>query len=221
MPRTARAIRAGYCYHVINRGNNKARIFHDYSDYAAFVGLMAAAQLKFPLSLLAACLMPNHVHLVLQPSADRDIAHWMHWLFTNHVGAYQRKYKTVGRVWQGRYKASVIQRDCHLLTVMGYVERNALRAQMVRHAEDWEWGSLNWRLRGHPLVTPQPSPVPLPRDWVNVVNQPQEANELELIRMSINRQRPIGSETWVACAASELGMESAVRRPGRPKDAED
>lgn len=221
MPRTARAIRAGYCYHVINRGNNKARIFHDYSDYAAFVGLIAAAQLQTPLSLLAACLMPNHVHLVLQPSADHDIARWMHWLFTNHVGGYQRKYKTVGRVWQGRYKACVIQRDHHLLTVMGYVERNALRAQLVGLAEDWEWGSLNWRLRGHPLVTPQPSPVPLPPDWVNRVNEAQEPDELQRIRTSINRQRPIGSETWVACAARELGMESSVRKPGRPKDKKD
>ncbi|MEO8062067.1 MAG: transposase [Pseudomonadota bacterium] len=221
MPRTARAIRAGYCYHVINRGNNKARIFHDYSDYAAFVGLMAAAQLKFPLSLLAACLMPNHVHLVLQPAADRDIARWMHWLFTNHVGAYQRKYKTVGRVWQGRYRASVIQRDRHLLIVMGYVERNALRARMVDQAEKWEWGSLNWRLRGHPLVTPQPSPVPLPADWVKFVNVPQSPDELELIRTSINRQRPIGSEAWITCAARELGMESSMREPHRPRQEDE
>jgi putative transposase len=218
MPRTARAIRAGYCYHVINRGNNKARIFHDNSDYAAFVGLMAAARLKFPLPMLAACLMPNHVHLVFQPAADRDIGHWMHWLFTNHVGAYQRKYKTVGRVWQGRYKACVIQCDHHLLKVMSYVERNALRAKLVRRAEDWEWGSLNWRLRSHPLVTPQQSPVTLPEDWLQIVNEPQQPEELDVMRLSINRQRPIGSDTWVTCAAQELGMESSVRRPGRPKD---
>ena len=218
MPRTARAIRAGYCYHVINRANNKARVFHDYSDYAAFVGLIAAAQLRVPLSLLAACLMPNHVHLVLQPQADQDIARWMHWLFTNHVGGHRRKYRTAGRIWQGRYKASVVQRDDHLLIVMRYVERNAMRAGIVSRAEDWLWGSLNWRLRGHPLVEPHPSPVTLPHDWTSLVNRPQTPQELEDLRTSINRQRPIGSESWVSCAARDLGMESSVRKPGRPKD---
>jgi putative transposase len=205
---------------VINRANNKARIFHDYSDYAAFVGLMAAAQLRCAIPLLAGCLMPNHVHLVLQPTADEDIARWTHWLFTNHVGGYHRKYNSTGRVWQGRYKASAIQRDDHLLTVMRYVERNAMRAGIAECAEDWPWGSLNWRLRGHPLLVPDPSPVPLPADWIARVNEPQTEKELEALRTSINRQRPIGSESWVACACRELGMESSLRRPGRPKQVD-
>ena len=110
MPRTARAIVAVFCYHVINRANNKARVFHDDSDYAAFVGLIAAAQARVSVPRLAACLMPNHIHLVVQPSCDGDVARWMHWLFTNHVGAYHH----------------------HLLTVMRYVERNALRAKILR-----------------------------------------------------------------------------------------
>jgi len=217
MPRTARGIAAGFCYHVINRANNKARIFHDYSDYAAFVGLIAAAQLRNPVALLAACLMPNHVHLVLQPAADRDIARWMHWLFTSHVGRHHRKFQTGGRLWQGRFRASAVQRDSHLLIVMRYVERNALRARLVSRAEDWPWGSLNWRLRGHPLVMPHASPVPLPADWAQLVNEPQTPEELESLRASINRQRPIGSESWVACATQALGMQSSVGTSGRPR----
>src|SRR5881394_2305767 len=66
MPRTARSIIAGHCYHVINRANLRARIFHDDADYAVFLGFMAEAQRRFSASLLAACLMPNHVQLVLQ-----------------------------------------------------------------------------------------------------------------------------------------------------------
>jgi putative transposase len=217
MPRTARGIAAGYCYHVINRANNKARIFHDYSDYAAFIGLIAAAQLRNPVALLAACLMPNHVHLVLQPAADRDIGRWMHWLFTSHVSRHHRKYQTGGRLWQGRFRASAVQRDSHLLIVMRYVERNALRAQLVSRAEDWPWGSLQWRMRGHPLVTPHTSPVPLPADWAQIVNAPQTPEELESLRASINRQRPIGSENWVACATQALGMQSSVGTSGRPR----
>src|ERR1041384_5652026 len=109
MPRTARSILPGYCYHVINRSNNRARIFHDDADYAAFMAFLAEAQQRFSASLLAACLMPNHVHLVLQPNESDAITRWMHWLLTSHVGRHHRRYSTGGRLWQGRFKALAIQ----------------------------------------------------------------------------------------------------------------
>jgi putative transposase len=121
----------------MNRANNKERIFHDYADYAAFVGFMAAAQQRCPLGILATCLMPNHVHFVLQPSGDGAISRWAHWLFTNQAARHHRRYATVGRLWQNRFKASAIQQELHLLRVMRYVERNAARAGLVSRAEDW------------------------------------------------------------------------------------
>lgn len=220
MPRTRRAIVAGNCYHIINRANNKARIFHDAADFAAFTGFISDAQRRHPLALLAACLMPNHIHLVLQPRKDTEITRWMHWLFTSHVSRHHRKYKTCGRLWQGRFKASVIQCDVHLLTVMRYVERNALRAGLVKRAEDWRWGSLNWRLRQHPLLLPQESPVPLPPNWTEWVNRPHTDQELQELRSSINRQRPIGSPDWMAQTALQLGVTSSLNPRGRPRKRE-
>ena len=73
MPRTARASVADYCYHVLNRGNARARVFHDDADYEAFLGLIAETSLRQPMRLLAYCLMPNHFHLVLRPLADGDL----------------------------------------------------------------------------------------------------------------------------------------------------
>ena len=145
MPRTARSIVGGYCYHVLNRANKRAPVFHERADYEQFFALVARAQSRLALPILAMCLMPNHVHLVVRPSANTDLARWMHWVFTTHVRWYHAKYATTGRIWQGRFKAFVAQDDHHLLTVMRYVERNALRAKLVERAEDWEWGSLNWR----------------------------------------------------------------------------
>jgi putative transposase len=218
MPRRARSIVAGYCYHVMNRANDKARIFHDHSDYAAFVGFMAEAQKRFTLGMLATCLMPNHVHFVLMPSQDDQISKWAHWLFTNHAARHHRKYETVGRLWQNRFKASAIQQDGHLLRVMRYVERNASRAGMVSFAEDWPWSSLNWRIRSHPLVTPHPSPVALPDNWMTFVNKPQSEAELSDLRNAIRRQSPIGNKAWVATTARALGVAFSIRPRGRPRE---
>ncbi|HEV7608874.1 MAG TPA: transposase [Steroidobacteraceae bacterium] len=205
---------------MINRANNKARIFHDNSDYAAFTGFMAEARLRFNASLLAACLMPNHVHFVLQPNHPSDITRWMHWVFTTHVGHHHRKYGTLGRLWQGRFKASPIQRDRHLLLVMRYVERNALTAYLVGRAEDWRWGSLHWRMHGHPLLAPDASPVTLPNNWIEWVNTAQSAKELANLRASISRERPIGSEEWVLQTARDSGMMSSINPRGRPRKSE-
>jgi putative transposase len=115
MPRVSRAIVAGHCYHVLNRGNNRAQRFHCPEDYDDFLWLMAAASNHTRLPLIGACLMPNHVHLIVQPRADGDLARWMHCLFAKYSRRHHRKYGTTGRVWENRYRASAIQGDRHLL----------------------------------------------------------------------------------------------------------
>ena len=153
MPSTARAMVGGYCYHVLNRANRRAQVFHERADYEQFLALIARSQARLSVPILAACLMPNHVHLVRPAEDGQRFARWMHWAFTTHVRWYHAKYATTGRIWQGRFKALVVQQDHHLLTVMRYVERNALRARLVERAEDWEWGSLAWRRPSyHPVA---------------------------------------------------------------------
>jgi putative transposase len=216
MPRTARAIVGDCCYHVLNRSNKKARIFHAPDDYAQFQGLIVRAQHRLELPILAACLMPNHVHLVVQPRADADLAKWMHWVFTTHVRWHHAKYETTGRLWQGRFKAFAIQADQHLFTVMRYVERNALRAKLVERAEDWQWGSLAWRRSRNGIALGEP-PAPLPAYWRHLVNEPQTAAEIAEVRTCVNRQRPFGAHEWVVTQAKELGVGQSLAPIGRPR----
>ena len=158
---------ADHCYHILNRANRRAEIFHEAADYAAFIALMVRAQERVILPILGACLMPNHVHLVVRPTGDGDIARWTRWLFTTHVRHYHEKYRTSGRLWQGRYKSFLIQDDHYLLTVLRYVERNAQRAKLVARAEDWRWSSLHWRsARAAPLTLSAP-PLELPAYWAD------------------------------------------------------
>lgn len=153
---------AGGCYHVLNRGNQRAKVFHSREDYEQFLGLICRTQQRLTLPILAMCLKPNHIHLVVQPRQSEDPARWMHWVFTTHVRWYHAKYAGSGRVWQGRFKAFASQSDHHLLAVMRYAERNALRANLVERAEDWRWGSLNWRAAPRP-PPPQPTSQPTTR----------------------------------------------------------
>jgi putative transposase len=90
MPRTVRASAGGFCYHAINRGNARAKVFHKDEDFAAFVRIIVEAGVRVPIRILAYCLMPNHFHLVLWPRGDGDLSRWMHWLLTTHVRRYLR-----------------------------------------------------------------------------------------------------------------------------------
>jgi putative transposase len=217
MPRTARCIIADHCYHVLNRGNRRATLFHEPADYEQFLLLVRKAQERLELPVLAACMMPNHIHLVVRPNHAADLASWTRWLFTTHVRWHHAKYATTGHLWQGRYKAFVCQGDHHLLTVMRYVERNALRAKLVESAEDWRWGSLAWRRSPRPALALTESPVPLPSYWRQLVNEPQTATELAEIRRCVNRQRPFGDEHWVSERVREMGLENTLAPNGRPR----
>ena len=123
------------CYHVINRGNGRADVFHKDRDFQAFVDLREPACKRQPVEVLGYCLMPNHFHLVLRPGDDGGLSRWMQWLMTCHVRRYRRHYGSSGHVWQGRFKAFPIQADEHLLAVLRYVDRNPLRASKLDRAD--------------------------------------------------------------------------------------
>lgn len=217
MSRSARASVGGVCYHVINRGNRRATIFHTRSDYDSFVRLMHRASDRTPIRILAYCLMPNHVHFVLWPNEDGDMSRWLHWLFTSHVVRYNRLRRISGRVWQGRFKAFPIQQDRHLLTVLRYVERNPVRANLVRNAIDWEWSSLGEKSQEPSSSLVSDGPVAKPEGWLELVNEPHSDEELRALRQSGLKSAPFGSEHWVQQTATRLGLESSLRGPGRPK----
>lgn len=215
MPRTARALVGGYCYHVINRGNNRATVYHNARDYKAFITLMRLACERVPMRILAYCLMPNHFHLVLWSYVDGDISRWMHWLLTAHTKRHHRIRRSSGRIWQGRFKAFPIQQDRHLLTVLRYVERNPLRANLVRSAVDWNWSSLAQNRTNQSLHSV--SPVAKPGNWQEIVDKPHSQEEIDALRQCSAKNAPFGAECWTRRTAEVLGLSSSLRPPGRPK----
>ena len=224
MPRPKRQTAGGICYHVINRGNARATVFHKDEDYDAFIANLADSLEHVPMRIIGYCLMPNHFHLVVWPRGDGDLSGWMQRVTTAHVRRYHQHYQTggTGHVWQGRFKSFPIQQDEHLLSVLRYVERNPLRARLVETAEAWRWSSLRFqsneaRDRGALPNILHPGPVDRPRNWIKRVNQPETNADLQAIRQSIGRGSPYGETGWASQAAIDLGLEVTLRPRGRPR----
>ena len=224
MGRALRAATGGMVFHVLNRGNARARIFHKDADYEAFERILGEAKERYDMRVLAYCLMPNHWHLVLWPRHDGDLSRFMGWVTLTHTQRWHAHRGTggTGHVYQGRFKSFPVQADDHFLTVCRYVERNALRANLVKRAEQWRWCSL-WR-RGQDDAEAKKLlsdwPVRCPRDWNDWVNEPQSEQEVEALRRSITRGSPYGAESWVERVVKRLGLEITLRPRGRPRKSE-
>lgn len=209
-------------YHVMNRTWGRIDLFDDDGDYEAFERVLSeAVERETSMRVCAYCLMPNHFHLVLWPAKDGQLSRFMQWLTMTHTQRWHAHRHTGGRghLYQSRFKSFPIQEDSHFLNVCRYVERNALRAKLVKTAERWRWSSL-WQRENQsgPMKGKLTTwPVNRPRDWVERVNQAQDARELAALRLSRDRGRPYGTADWTERIARRLQIESSLRPVGRPK----
>ena len=220
MPRTARIAPGGMVFHVLNRGVGRMRLFLSEADFEAFERIIAKTLQTRPMRIVAYCLRPNHWHLVLWPEHDGDLGAFMQKLTITHARNWQEHRRRVGygHLYQGRYKSFPVESDEHFYQVVRYVERNALRAGLVRRAESWRWGSLWRRLHGgaQSPFTLSDWPLPQPASWLQYVNRPQTEAELSALRRSVKRGQPYGGERWVQATAERLGLQSTLRERGRP-----
>jgi putative transposase len=210
-------------YHVLNRGNGRMRLFHKDGDYAAFLRVLQEGLERYPVELLTYCLMENHWHLVLRPRRDDSLGRLMGWVGVTHVRRHHEHYRTRGggHLYQGRFKSFPVQEDRHFLTLCRYVEANAVRAGMVKNAENWFWGGYHARQRGDGSAPMSAWPVDRPRNWLALLNNPLDEDQIGEVRTSVNRGRPLGDEKWVGATARRLGLMFTLRDVGRPKKRED
>jgi putative transposase len=224
MGRPHRAAEGGLVYHVLNRANARTTIFEDQGDYEAFHNVLAEAHARTGIRLLAYCVMPNHWHMLVWPREDATLSQFVGWLTLTHTQRWHahRHSAGSGHVYQGRFKSFPVQDDEHFYTVARYVERNALRANLVHRADEWPWGSLHRWLRGSAEDKELLDPWPSARkpNWVDHVNAPQTEAELRALRRSIGRGSPFGDEVWTGQTVRRLGLESTLRPRGRPKKPE-
>lgn len=218
MPRGRRISPDGYPQHVLNRANDRKLLFPGIDDYFRFLSLMRKAAERVDVDVLAYCLMPTHFHFVLRAEHGEAVSEYMRHLLNAHVRQHQRVHRTVGRghLYQGRFKNFVIGDNRHLLNVLRYVESNAQRGGLVVSAADWAWSSLS-RHAMHP-ERPRLSEWPLLRTayWEEYISAAMAQEDVDRIRVSVQRGRPYGSDDWVQETCRRLGLAHTLRPAHRP-----
>ena len=141
-------------------------LFRKDGDFAAFLALLAEGVERYPVDVLAYCLMGNHWHLLLRPRTDSALPRLMGWLGTTHA---RRRHAHLGdapgHLYQGRYKSFPVQDDEHFLIVARYIEANPVRAKLVRRAQDWRWSSVRPFAEGPAIAA---WPVHRPAGWLRL-----------------------------------------------------
>ena len=140
MARPLRIEYDGAVCHITTRGNDRKAIYKDDQDRAVFLDILADTARKFNWLCHAYCLMNNHYHLVIE-TPDGNLTKGMRQLNGVYTQTYNRKHKRVGHIFQGRYKAILIEIESYLLEVCRYLVLNPVRAKAVDHPGQWQWSS--------------------------------------------------------------------------------
>jgi putative transposase len=160
MARLPRLTLPGYPHHIIQRGNNRQAIFSSAADHQVLLGLLGESARKFGVALHAYVLMDNHFHLLATPSTEDGLPQMMQAAGRRYVRYYNDGQGRSGTLWEGRYRATVIDPERYLLPCMAYLDLNPVRTGLVAEARDYPWSShghyaglrVDGLLTTHPLV---------------------------------------------------------------------
>lgn len=214
-------------YHVLNRGNNQQDIFLEEKDYQHYLQILKRYKDKFGFKFFAYCLMPNHVHLLLQTSGKSTISQIMQGVTIAHTRYYHYIRKTSGHIWQGRFKSPLVSDDEYLLTVMRYIEQNPIRAGLVKNLEQYPWSSFfaNTSPLTDSIIDREQNPVFLNlgkdieercKNYRRWVVSSLEDNQLKEIQGSLNGQRQYISSQFHEHIEERLRLIKKILR-GRPR----
>ncbi len=145
MPRRARVVLDNVLYHVITSGNEKRVVFKDALDYMRYLGMLKKYREKTGFRLYGWCLMPNHVHLLIESNSLSKV---MHGISLSYAKYFKYRYKSIGHFWQDRFRSFPIQKDQYLINCISYIEYNPVRAKIVMRPEDYKWSSYSDRVLG-------------------------------------------------------------------------
>jgi putative transposase len=218
MPRTARIVLSGEAHHVTQRGNRRMQTFFRPEDYVRYIDLVAEGCAIADVEVLAYCLMPNHVHLILVPSCREGLTDALASAHQRYTWAINRREGWQGHLWQQRFHSCPMD-EKHAMSAIRYVELNPVRARLAASPDLWPWSSTVGRCSGmgDKLVRRErPAALAHVEDWLGFLGEGLSVDEMERLRLHRRQGLPLGSLAFVA--AAERAMTRLLRPPirGRP-----
>jgi len=213
MPRRARIVIEGMPHHVIQRGNRKQSTFIKESDKKSYLTILNDKVQKYGVKVWAYCLMPNHVHLIVVPESRESLALAIGETHKAYTRLINERENWKGFLWEGRFKSFVMD-ESYLLNAVRYVERNPVRANLVKNADQYKWSS------AYAHVSKEPLP-PLSHfylmdeiaDWREYLKKESfESNNV--IKEHIKTGLPFGSDKFINNLEKRLGIKLTSCKPG-------
>ena len=225
MARQPRLDLPGIPQHVVQRGNNRLPCFLDDIDRRCYLQLFSEALLDTNCQLHAYALMDNHAHLLMTPPETGAIARLMQKLGRKYVGRFNARHHRTGTLWEGRYKACLVDSDSYALHCHRYIDLNPVRAGVTDDPVTYPWSSCasHCGIRVDAFITPHPAYInlaPTPegraRAYRQLMQEALSEDDLTAIRIYLQQQRALGRDDFRAMVEAKTRRFAGVRPAHRP-----
>jgi putative transposase len=226
MPRAPRIQIAGLTFHIVHRGNHRARVFFVDDDYRSYLHLLALMSSRYQTKIHAYVLMTNHVHLLMTAARPDGVSRTMQ----NVAGCYARivneRLDRQGALWEGRFRSSLIDSEYYCLACYRYIELNPVRAGIVAWPAEYRWSSHNENIgqRALRIVEPHDSfmalgiaPQSRCENYRSLLAEALPDKTLATIREGMRQGLPICSDPSASDHAPDINIDVGPRRRGRPR----
>ena len=227
MPRKARVLIPNCPHHIVQRGHNRKAVFVTPQDYRYYLKNLKEWKGELGIKFYAWCLMTNHIHIIVEPGNDpMTISLLMKRVNGRQTAMVNKLEGRTGSLWEGRYKASPIQKDAYLIACLRYVETNPVRAGMVRALKDYPWSSYPERagLNSRRLLDLDCCYLGLGQTdqerfscYLKYLDEPARDEDISLIRKDLQRNQLTGNQQFVDEIEQRTGLRIEQRGRGRPR----
>jgi REP-associated tyrosine transposase len=226
MPRRPRLNLAGLPQHIVQRGNNRQPCFYAEDDYRFYLHWLRLGAERYECEIHAYVLMTNHVHVLATPRSPNAVSRLMQSIGRRYVQYVNRFYRRSGTLWEGRFKASLVNAEEYLLLCYRYIELNPVRAGMAQDPGDYVWSSYRWHglgeanalIKDHALyMALGPNKSSRQQAYRALFRAQLDDAALTEIRQSTQQGLPLGGERFREEVATVLGRRLGQERRGRPE----
>lgn len=226
MPRKPRFYLPDYPVHIVQRGHNKNNVFFEHEDYKAYLDWLQEGSEWYEVPIHAYALLPNEIHILASPPDKQAASRMMQYQGRRYVPYVNATYGKTGTIWQGRYKASLIDPDTYLINCMLYIESLAVRSGLSKSPGPYKWSSYKFNAQGkkNVLVTPQAAYNTLASN-----DKKRQQQYTALAKAGISDEvisdihdawqtgTPLGSEKFRKMVERRLKLKVGHARRGRPR----